>query len=136
MRTPGFTAQSSLTIASEHNRVVLALEGRDADVNPRLCMEECVTECIEAGQSTSVCRNRCQNMCRSQHYECKPQDNSVNRNLCMGGMWAWELACQAECQLLNVVPVVGGVLAKACSAGCTWLANEMRSDCPPATICV
>jgi hypothetical protein len=137
MRTPGFIAQAPLHIGSIRNRVVGALQERDADTRQD-CVLDCVVDCVESGQSRSACRSKCEDKCRSHipPYQCTPQDNSVNRNLCLGGIWAWEQACIAECGLLGGIDVIGPALAAACKVGCTTLANRMRADCPPTTICV
>jgi hypothetical protein len=60
----------------------------------------------------------------------------VNHYLCLGGNYAWEGACMAECSLLKGVPFVGEVLAGACASGCHALGENLRATCPPATICV
>lgn len=146
---PRFTAEASLHRLGQnhvdnsghavimHNRVVAALQERDAPTRQD-CLMDCMGDCIESEQSQGACRSQCNDKCQSHipPYQCTEQDNSVNHNLCLGGMWAWEQACLAECQLLNGVPMAGPALSAACSAGCSWLAGKMRADCPPATICV
>ena len=123
-----YNAQASLLTVGAHNRVVAALPPRDSDT-PQNRIEDCIDACMESGQSREHCSAKCR---RSgiPPYQCKEQDNSVNHYLCLGGIWAWEQACKAECDLL------GPIAATICNFGCTLLADRMRADCTPATICV
>ena len=133
MNMPGFTAGIALNNSGSVNRVIPALPPIGGDT-PADRIRDCIDACREAGNSTAVCSKKCRPV--SPPYQCTPTDNSVNHYLCVGAMYAWQGACSAECSLLGSVPVVGGVLAAACSAGCEALGNYLRTTCPPQTICV
>ena len=144
---PGFTAESALVIVrGPYKRsvsfggdteltVVPALPPRDSDT-PSDKRIDCILACRESGIGAAECSRRCNSAGSSPGYQCTMQDNSYNHALCIGGMWTWEIACVSECSLLNSVPGVGAGLAAACGAGCHALGEQMRSTCPPSTICV
>jgi hypothetical protein len=152
MNFPGFTAEASLierggrysTVMNgashpelNNHGVVLALDptGGDRAVD---CTTNCMEACLGAGRNRTACSTECRKKCRPSlpAYQCTPRDNSVDNFLCLGGVWAWEQACRAECALVGSIPGLGSALATACNAGCTALSNNMRTDCPPAEICV
>lgn len=114
--------------------IVMALLPRDSD-GPTDRRADCVESCRQLGLSATECSRRC-NPTLGTTYQCTMQDNTVNHALCLGGTYAWEGGCIAECNLLNAVPAVGVALAAGCTAGCHALGDQMRSTCPPATICV
>jgi hypothetical protein len=148
---PGFAANAALYSQTDHYKksvdlralteghgtsasIVVALPPRDSE-GPTDRRADCVESCRQLGLSATECSRRC-NPTLGSTYQCKMQDNTVNHVLCHGGVYAWEGACLAECALLNGVPAIGPALAAGCSAGCNRLGNQMRSTCPPSTICV
>jgi hypothetical protein len=102
------------------------------------CLLDCQETCLDSGKTMKQCQAYCNNYCSSGHptYQCTNQDNSFNHYACLAGIAAWEGACSAECKLLDAVPIVGGLLGGACSAGCTALAANMKATCPDTVICV
>jgi hypothetical protein len=144
---PGFAAESALNVVNEvykrsaafggetEPRVVPALPPRDSDT-PGDNRIDCIQACRESGLSAAECSKKCTPQ-STPGYQCTMQDNSYNHALCLGGMWAWEIACVSECSLLNVaIPGLGAGLSAACGAGCHALGEQMRSTCPPPSICV
>ena len=133
MNIPGFTAHMAISSPNTHGRVVGALLPRDAET-PQDRRLDCLVDCLESGQSTQTCADKCRPITLPP-YVCTVQDDSVNYYLCLGGIKAWELVCSAECGLLGGIAVAGPALAAACGWGCTQLADQMRLSCHP-TRCV
>jgi hypothetical protein len=141
--SPGFTAESSLYDnsmsyqgAQRINQVTDIVQPVSLTFLPEqpleLCFLDCLEECIETGESETRCRTKCRAKCRGgPPYQCTPRDNSVNRNICLAGIFVWQTAAQTLCSVM-----LGGLASYGCSWGVSRLADYMRVDCPPATICV
>lgn len=117
--------------------------GTAYEVRAASCFGDCFSECNADGtMSKSGCAKLCTVECGGKPpdnppYVCKPTDNSVNHNLCLGAQDAWRVAASAVCTAtLGGVPGVGPALVAGCIAGVNRVAEESKAQCPPAVICV
>jgi hypothetical protein len=132
MRMPEFAAQNVFPAANTGNRVVGALMKRE---NEGKGIPECIMICTESGKSLSECKKECQPS-PSTPYHCTPQDDSVNRNICLVASTAWFAACNVDCGLLSAIPFAGLGLAATCSYGCIKAHEFNISQCSTGTRCV
>jgi hypothetical protein len=142
MNIPEFTAQASLYRTSNSYRS-LAFDRASPQrtvLLPQLGgpgfegKGNCISDCADLHPDWT--KAQCGAACRaSDGPPCKPQDNSLNRAVCINGTNGWEAACAADCALLSGGGILGMVAAAACAAGCHAVAAQQRSDCPSAVIC-
>jgi hypothetical protein len=122
--------------------VVPAALPSNSGVPDNECRQFCFDQCVGSPNPVS-----CRKQCEAQHcksvgsnpwYTCTMQDNSAQHNACIAAITAWEIAAGAECAAVgnSVLPVLGAVAGGICSWGLHDVANQMRSQCPPSTICV
>jgi hypothetical protein len=115
MRTPGFGAEQALYRSSQrytldmgmflqqpHSGAVTMAIPIDGGSPRRQCLEDCIDTCVDAGNSTQACRTRCGRLCTGgPGVGTSPEPNPTNRAVCVGGCWAWWVACLAETSLLG-----------------------------------
>jgi hypothetical protein len=113
------------------------------EVRAASCFGDCFSDCMADGMmSKPGCNVLCTQECGGKPpdnppYVCKPMDNSINHNLCIGAHDVWQAGASAVCTAtLGGVPVIGPALVAACVAGVNRVAKESKAQCPPATICV
>lgn len=128
MSVPGFTASSS--VYGPRNRVIPALLERGADPKNWDCYQDCIDACPSSGAAATSCKAECSRKCRADFppYVCKPQDNSVNHDLCTVGIGAWAAAVLGDCFALGQID--------KCVKPVLDLTVQMVAQCPPKTICV
>jgi hypothetical protein len=128
MSVPGFTAPSALH--GPRNRIVPALLERGVDPKSWDCYQDCIDTCPSSGAAATSCKAECSKKCRTDFpaYVCKPQDNSVNHDLCVLGNGAWAAGVLGDCFAF-------GQLEK-CVKPVLDLTVMMMAQCPPKTICV
>lgn len=149
-RLPGFGATQSLT--ASHTTYGLAAHSApyahaaDTVIPAQDARQECVNNCISDCQSSGGTTARsCARFCETEcgpppgggSIGCTPVDNSVNRNLCLGAVTVWEIAALAACgDAATAAGPAGIFIGGACGWAIPRVADQMRSECPPATLCI
>lgn len=111
MTMPGFTAERSAYSYSRHGAVTPAIIKGGG--NPWIqCLEDCHdTKC--AGKTAKQCNTLCQNYCKSGIEAGPTQTDPTNHALCVGGCWAWWVACE-----INPFMFGCSFVRDQCIAGC------------------
>ena len=151
-RLPGFGAAHSLV--ASHTAYRLAAHPAPhvdagytvipAQDSRQECVNTCMSDCLANQGTYRTCARSCEIECGPPPRGpggsggCTPVDNSVNRNLCLAAITAWEIAAGVDCAGIAIAagPAFGPFIAAACRAGIPPLSNQMRGDCPPATLCI
>jgi hypothetical protein len=139
VKLPGFTAEFSMNNISAQHRHAAPLAERSNMVIPASCFGDCFQECIKEG-SKAGCSALCTAECGEKPRDnpgipCTPVDNSVNHNLCIGGITAWHVACVADCSLF-AFPLGALKGVEFCLEGCGSVAEKAKADCPPKSLCL
>jgi hypothetical protein len=148
-RLPGFgavhsltaphTAYGSRTLAPYTHALDTVIPAQDSR---QQCVNDCISDCMSSGGTTArSCARSCERECGPPpgggSIGCTFVDNSADRNLCLGAVTLWELAAGADCGVAaGAAGVAGPFIGAICGWGIPRVADQMRSDCPPATLCV